>query len=201
MLDIRSIDLPENAAKMLGDRTLVDIKTLTPGSANPESTSAALSHSVEKRQKQVSPAYHAAARSLESELDSKPGSSGPVESELNIKHSGNVVGHVAVAYAELLSAIQVIIDLIAFHFKDGHLRFFDIDHGTCKSIYLHQVWRGLGLSLHRGWANLVLDRCRDLVQHPNQPRPMATEATEATDEDDEETYAFYHHTHPPGYGG
>ena len=29
----------------------------------------------------------------------------------------------------------------------------------------------------------MLDRCRDFVQHPNQPRLMATEAT---DEDDEE---------------
>ena len=42
-----------------------------------------LSHSVEKRQKQVSPAYHAAARSLDAELDSQPGSPGPAESELN----------------------------------------------------------------------------------------------------------------------
>ena len=44
----------------------------------------------------------------------------------------------------------------------------------------------------------MLDRCRDFVQHPNQPRLMATEAT---DEDSEEAYALYHHTHPPGYGG
>ena len=53
---------------------------------------------------------------------------------------------------------------------------------------------------------MSLDRCRDLVQHPNQPRPMATEAT---DEDDEEAHAFYytrrhafyHHTHPHGDRG
>ena len=49
-----------------------------------------------------------------------------------------------------------------------------------------------------GQAKLMLDRCWDLVQHPNQPRSMATEAP---DEDDEETHIFYHHTHPPGYGG
>jgi len=68
----------------------------------------------------------------------------------------------------------------------------------CKSIFLQQVRRGLELALHRGWAKLMLDRCRDLVKHPSQPRPMATEAT---DEDDEEARAFYRHTHPPGYGG
>ena len=44
----------------------------------------------------------------------------------------------------------------------------------------------------------MLDHCRDLVQNPNQPRPMAAEAT---DEDDKEAHAFYHHTQPPGYGG
>ena len=53
----------------------------------------------------------------------------------------------------------------------------------CKFIVLQQVRRSLGLALHRGWAKLMPGRCRDLVQHPNQPRPMATEAT---DEDDEE---------------
>ena len=42
------------------------------------------------------------------------------------------------------------------------------------------------------------DRCRDLVQHPNQPRLMATDED---DEGDEEARGFYHHTHPPGYGG
>ena len=49
-----------------------------------------------------------------------------------------------------------------------------------------------------GQVKLVLDRCRDLVQHFNQPRSMATEAP---DGDDEEGYASYQHTHPPGYGG
>ena len=56
----------------------------------------------------------------------------------------------------------------------------------------------LRLALHHGWAKLMLGRCRHLVQHPNQPRPMAIEAA---DEDDEEASAYYHHTHPLGYGG
>ena len=43
------------------------------------------------------------------------------------------------------------------------------------------------------WAKLMLDRCRDLVEHPNQPHPMPTEAT---DEDDKEARACYHSTHP-----
>ena len=47
-------------------------------------------------------------------------------------------------------------------------------------------------------AKPMLGRCQELVQHPNQPRPMAAEAA---DEDDEEARAFHHHTHPPGYTG
>ena len=52
--------------------------------------------------------------------------------------------------------------------------------------------------MQRGLAKLMLGRCRDLVQHPNQPRPTAAEAT---DEDGEEARAFYYHTHPPVYWG
>ena len=83
LLDVTSIDLPENVAKMLGDRTLADMKTLAPGKVYSESASAAFSNSVEKQQKQVSPAYHAAARTPDAELDAQPGYPGPVESELN----------------------------------------------------------------------------------------------------------------------
>ena len=38
-----------------------------------------------------------------------------------------------------------------------------------------------------GKAKLMADRCRDLVQNPNQPRSMSTEAP---DEDDEEARAL-----------
>ena len=82
MVGATSIDLLESLSKTLGDRTLADVKALAPGTAYSRSTSTALSHSVEKRQKQVRSAYHAAARSLDAELDSQPGSPGPDESEL-----------------------------------------------------------------------------------------------------------------------
>ena len=117
-----------------------------------------------------------------------------VESELNIYNSGEVLGLVAGAYAELPRAIHVITDLIASQLADEHLQFFDIDHRMCKCSFLQQVRMGPGTRTAPRVSKLLLDRCRDLVQHPNQPRPMAAEAT---DEDDEKTHAFYHHTHPP----
>ena len=80
MIDTR-LGRSENLAKTLGDRTLADMKALAPGAAYPKSTSTTFSLTVEKRKKQVSPAYHAAARSLGVELDSQPGSPGPAESK------------------------------------------------------------------------------------------------------------------------
>ena len=49
MPDATSIDLPENAARFLGDRTLADMKALAPGTAHSESTPTAFSNFVEKR--------------------------------------------------------------------------------------------------------------------------------------------------------
>ena len=43
----------------------------------------------------------------------------------------------------------------------------------------------------------MLDLYRDLVWHPNEPRPAAVEVA---DKDEEEAHAFYQHFHPPGYG-
>ena len=51
IFDLALIDLPENIAQPLGGRTLADMKTLAPGAAHSESTSAAFSHSAEKRPK------------------------------------------------------------------------------------------------------------------------------------------------------
>ena len=73
------------------------------------------------------------------------------------------MGLVARAHGELPRTFHVIIDLIASQFTDWNLKLFDIYHGTCKSAFLQQAWRCLGLALHRGRAKLVLDRCRNPV--------------------------------------
>ena len=60
MIDATSLNPSENTAKMLGDRTLADMRALAPEAVYSESTSTAFSHSANKRPKQVCPAYHAA---------------------------------------------------------------------------------------------------------------------------------------------
>ena len=97
------------------------MKDLAPGTAHTESTSAAFSDSFDKRLRQVSPAYRAAARPLNAKLDSMPASPGPAESELSTYNSGKFVGLVAGAYGELPGAFHVIIDLLASQLADEHL--------------------------------------------------------------------------------
>ena len=147
---------------------LADMKKLVIWATYSESTSAASPNSVEKRQKQISPAYHAAARSLDAELDSYPSSPRPAESEPNTKNSGWALGLVAGAHAVLPTTFHVTTDLIASQLADEHLQFFDLDHRTWNSVFFQQARRSLGLALRRGWAKLLLGRCRNPVQHPIQ---------------------------------
>ena len=60
-----------------------------------------------------------------------------------------------------------------------------------------RIRRSLGLTVHRGWAKLLLDRCRDLVVDPRQPRTHAHE----TDEDDAEAHEYFHLHQTRGRGG
>ena len=48
------------------------------------------------------------------------------------------MGLVAGAYTELPTALNAITDLVASQPAGENLRFSDIDHGTCKSIFFQQ---------------------------------------------------------------
>ena len=98
-------------------------------------------------------------------------------------------------FGEMSQAVRSIASLIASELAADQLQFFDLDLKMVKSFILQQFRRTLDLMSHRGLAKLLLDRTRDLVQHPNQPRP-----THVTDEDDAEAYAYFHHIRPPGKG-
>ena len=89
-------------------------------------------------------------------------------------------------------------DLITSELVSEYLQFFDIDSGMCKFIFLQQVRRVLGPTLKLGWATGKPGRCRDLVWHPNQTRPAATEETDA---DGEGAPAFFHQNPPPWLWG
>ena len=133
------------------------MKTLAPGAAHSESKSAAFPHFAHETTEASQPRLPRCGQVSRRGARLTPGSPGPVESELNTCNSEKVLGLVADACAELSSAFTVTIDLVASQLADGHLQFFDIDHGTCKFIFLQQVRRGLGLALHSGWAKPMPD--------------------------------------------
>jgi hypothetical protein len=193
MIDATSLQLSEHATNTFGPCTLCDWKTLGPGQAYSESAATDYAGSVKKRQEKVSKDYHTSAKRLDETLGTASGTIGPVETELNGYNSGNVAGLVTGAYGEMSGAVHDLADLIATELAADHLQFFDIDPKACKSMFLQQVRRSWGLAAHRGWAKLLLDRTRDLVEHPNQPRDTRT-----TNRDAAEAYMQHHDTNPPG---
>ena len=177
MLETTSFVLPEGGSESFGDFSLCDWKTISPGTAYSETTSTDTANAVKKRQGKASPDYPTAAGELDGMFGTPAGSIGPVESELSPFHPRKVAGQVVGEYGEMTRAVQDIASLIGFELAAKKLQSYDT--------FLQQIRRGLGLALHHGWAELMLGRWRDLVQHPNQPRPTATDVTDA---DDEEAY-------------
>jgi hypothetical protein len=191
-------ELGDQAKKAFGDQafSLFDWKTLAPGKAYSETASTEFAVIANKRQVEVTKQYRTTAKHLDAMLGTPPDTIRPVETELNTYNSGAVVGLVEGAFGEMSEGVHCITSFIASELASHHLQFFALDPGMVRSIFLRRVRRSLGLKAHRGWAKLLLDRTRDLVQHPNQPRNTRT-----TDEDDAEAHAHCHQTHPPGRNG
>ena len=66
-----------------------------------------------------------------------------------------------------------------------------------KQMFTQQNRRSIGLAVHRGWAKLLLDRCRDLFQDPRQPRTHTRE----TDEGDVDAHEYFNFHQTRGRSG
>ena len=75
-------------------------------------------------------------------------------------------------------------DLVARELNAELLALFDGAMNESKQMFSQQIRRSIGLSVHRGWAKQLLDRCRDLAQNPQQPCTHPRE----TDQDDAEAF-------------
>ena len=93
--------------------------------------------------------------------------------------------------------VRNLANLVACELNAEHLALFDCVMNESKQIFTQQIRRSIGLALHRGWAKLLLGRCRGLVQDPRQPRIHAREA----DEDDTEAHECFHFHQTRGGGG
>ena len=107
--------------------------------------------------------------------------------------SGLAVG----AFGEVSSQIRDLADLAACELSAENLAFFDIAKKESRGIFTQRIGRSLGLAVHRGWAKMLLDRCRGLAEDPRQPRMHAHE----TDEDEAEAHEYFHFHQTRGRGG
>ena len=62
-------------------------------------------------------------------------------------------------------------------------------------IWLRKNYRAWGLTAHRGWARLMLDR-RSLVQAPGDPRDQSQHPRARNDYDEEAAYESYMNPEP-----
>ena len=72
-----------------------------------------------------------------------------------------------------------------------HCGFYsDKKQGVVADFFLSQIYRSWGLTAHRGWARLMLDR-RCLIVVPSAPRHRAERAHAEADYDEEAAFDNY----------
>jgi len=167
MIDATRLIPFTQAESLQGVISLVDAKTLAPGLVYSEHSNTKPNEAVEKRSSAVNTQYHRHAHKLDRNLHhTAPGTLGIIEQELNTYgHSGRVLGAVVGAFSECSKDIYTIRDLIA-HCQA--LRLTDhlaMDLTIASGIFKHQLTHHWGLTFSRGWARLLLQRRRDLLQH------------------------------------
>ena len=116
---------------------------------------------------------------------------------MNSHNPGRVSGLVVGAFGEVSMQVRDLADLFACELNAEHLALFDDAMNESKQVFTQRMRRSIGLAIHRGWAKLLLGRCRDLVQNLRQPRTHTRE----TDEDDAEAHAHFHFHQTRGRGG
>ena len=87
--------------------------------------------------------------------------------------------------------VDLLADVIVGALTAEHLSYCS-DRGskTAKAYYRRVLYRARGLTAHRGWARLMLDR-RSLVQAPNAPRDQSKHPRARDDYDEKAAYESY----------
>ena len=180
-IDGRFIDttLEGTGAQLFGSvRTLADIKTKSCDDKYARDSSGAVSAVVNKKQGDVNKDYHRKAKALDDELGTDQDCEGPYVKELKTygKSGGEVVAPVVGAFGEMSEHVYAIVDLVATLLGEEHCRTYSDKPATAKAMYTQRIRRSLGLAAHLGWARLLSDRLRDLVQTPAFPRNTTSSA-------------------------
>ena len=63
--------------------------------------------------------------------------------------------------------VHSIADFIALVQAEKYCSFYNESLADAKGMLMQRLYRTLGLTAHLGWARLLLDRSRDLVDYPD----------------------------------
>ena len=140
---------------------------------------------------------HKTAKKLDAKLGTHAEATWPVETEVNSYNPRRVSGFVVGAFGEVLMQVRDLADYVACELNAEHLALIDGAMNESKQMFTQRIRRSIGLAVHRGWAKLLLERCRGLVQDPRQPRTHTRE----THEDDAEAHEYLHFHQTRGRGG
>ena len=185
-----SSTLDGEGAQVLGaTKTLADVKTKSCDdkyAAEPTGKGCAV---VTKRQNEVNTDYHKRAGKLDAEQGLAPGA-GPFTTELDqYGQNGRVIAPVVGAFAEMSPDTYMIADLVASVLAEEHCSYYCEPPSDAKAMYTNRLYRSLGLAAHLGWARLLVDRYRDLVEQPLPARQKTASARSLAPEDED---AFEH---------
>jgi hypothetical protein len=191
-------------------QSLLDVKTLAPGSAYSEHTNvSAATGAVSRRQSQVTVDYHHNAHQLDRKFNATAqGAVGPVESEVNrYGVNGRVLGLVIGAFGECSTDVYYLRDLIAEGHATALTARVNITHDQALSMYTQKLNRLWGLLIARGWARVLLGR-QSLIFHGGRNNGAAQDSPAMhgfidRDADIHEIRnpLFYHYRHRGGLDG
>ena len=63
------------------------------------------------------------------------------------------------------SDVSTLAGTIAVAMTADHLQYYEAGAKEVRGMYLPRIHRAWGHAAYRGWARLLLDRCRDLIHH------------------------------------
>ena len=191
VIDGRSLDTRNEGSghKLLASvRTLADIKTKSCDSRYAQDSSGRVGAVVNKKQSDVNKDYHDKARELDSSLiTADPNREDGYEKELDTYgQEGMVVAPVLGAFGEMSEHVYDITDLAADLLAEKHCSTYNDEPKDVKTMFIQRIRRSVGLTAHLGWARLLLDRLRDLVQIPGASTHTSGWDAEPDDEDEHE---------------
>ena len=138
--------------------------------------------------------YHKKAKDLDTRLGG--GQRDGFDAELNtFGRDGVVLGPIVGAFGDMSSHVDLLAGVIADALTAEHLSYYgDTGSKTAKAYCRWVLYRTWGLTAHRGWARLMLDR-RGLIQAPSAPRGRSHPRAR-NDYDEEAAYESYMNPEP-----